>query len=94
MACLLVLPIGLALPACANKNQFPADQMAEQAATGQADDDACRDKGAPGSETYNACRKGLADARAQAQAAAIKYQKARDFDRVLGAGTRGMSDNF
>lgn len=89
---LFVLPMSLALPACADRNQLHADQMAEQAAAGQADDEACRGKGQPGTEAYNSCVKGLADARAQQ--AAIKYQKARDFDRVLGDGTRGMSDNF
>ncbi len=91
IACLL-LPIAAALPACADRNQVHADQMAEQSSLNQTDDEACRGKGQPGSNGYNECRKGLADARAQQSA--IKYQKARDFDRVLGEVMRGLSDNF
>ncbi len=52
----------------------------------ESDDDAtCREKGAPASQAYEACRKGLEEARAQQSA--VHEQKRRDFDRVLGAGT-------
>jgi hypothetical protein len=46
-------------------------------------------RGAPNSEAYEACRKSIAEARAQA--AAVQEQKRRDFDRTLGAGTEGQN---
>ena len=54
------------------------------------DDTACREKGAPGTPAYEACRKSLAETRAQA--GAVQEQKRREFDRVLGAGTEGESN--
>ncbi len=51
-----------------------------------------KEKGAPESPAYDACRKELAEARARAQQSAIQEQKRRDFDRVLGAGTDGQSN--
>jgi hypothetical protein len=89
----LLLPLGVALSACADrKEEIHADQMEDQAAIAQADDQGCQGKGQPGSDAYNDCRRALAEARAQQ--AEIKYQKARDFDRVLGAGTDGLSNNY
>jgi hypothetical protein len=88
----LALPLGTAELGCADREQLRASQMAEQASASAEDDAACRPKGAPGSPEYDECRKGLAAARAQK--AAIQYQKARDFDRVLGAGTSGSADMY
>jgi predicted secreted Zn-dependent protease len=73
---------------CATQGQ--ATRAAEQAAMESEDDAACQGKGAPESPAYDACRKELAEARAQQ--AAIQEQKRRDFDRVLGAGTDGQSN--
>ena len=72
---------------CATRD--PAARAAEQAKVESGDDEACRDKGAPATPTYEACRKDLAEARAQQ--AAVQEQKRRDFDRVLGAGTEGQN---
>jgi hypothetical protein len=82
-----VAAFGLALAAASligcGDRQLRATQMDEGAA---AEDDAkCREKGEPGTEFYDECRKTLAEARAQR--GAIQYEKARDFDRVLGRGT-------
>jgi hypothetical protein len=66
-------------------------QLAEKEAAAEAEDEAtCRAKVEPGTEAYDECRRALASARAER--AAIQYQKRRDFDRVLGAGTDGLSD--
>lgn len=78
------------LQACADRGQREAQKMAEQAEQAVADDAACQQKGKPGTEPYDTCRKDLADARARKDA--IQYQKARDFDRVLGAGTDLTND--
>jgi hypothetical protein len=80
----LLLPL-LGVAACADREQVRAKQMAEEADAASADDAACRPKGAPGTEPYESCRKGLAQARAERNA--VQDQKGRDFDRVLGRGT-------
>jgi hypothetical protein len=78
----LVLPLAAAAIGCASREDIEAKRMAEQAATQAEDDATCQAKGAPGSAEYDACRRGLAAQRARK--AEIDYQKARDFDRVLG----------
>jgi hypothetical protein len=80
---LISLVAVLAAQGCASRD--PAARAAEQAQTESDDDATCREKGAPDSSAYQACRKGLDEARAQQSA--ITEQKRRDFDRVLGAGT-------
>ncbi|MGH6867221.1 MAG: hypothetical protein ACREDO_13910 [Methyloceanibacter sp.] len=64
--------------------------MAQQASEDAEDDTTCRKSGEPGSPPYDACRQRLAGQRAQQSS--IQEQKRRDFDRVLGAGTDGISD--
>lgn len=81
-----------ALQACADRGQIEGKQVAEQADLAAADDVRCREKGEPGTEPYNDCREALAADRAKR--AAIDYQKSRDFDRVLGAGTSDLSDKY
>ena len=78
---LAILP--LALCACATRGDMEADRVAQEDAFKSQDDAACRaaDKKA-GTPAYDACRQDLATRRAQK--AEIDYQKARDFDRVLG----------
>jgi hypothetical protein len=85
---LILLAAAAAGQGCATQGQ--ATRAAEQAAMESEDDAACQGKGAPESPAYDACRKGLAEARARQ--AAIQEQKRRDFDRVLGAGTEGQSN--
>jgi hypothetical protein len=85
---LVLLAQALAAQGCASQDQ--ATRAAEHAAKESEDDAACRQKGAPSGPAYDACRKSLAEA--QAQAGAIQEQKRRDFDRVLGAGTEGQSN--
>ncbi|MGE5259281.1 MAG: hypothetical protein ACM3MH_00225 [Actinomycetota bacterium] len=87
----LLLPM-LGVAACADREQVRAKQMAEEADAASADDAACRPKGAPGTEPYESCRKELAQARAERNA--IQYQKRRDFDRVLGAGTSDTGGSY
>jgi len=82
-----LLPLGAGLFACASREEIQAERVAKQATAEAEDDTTCRRQGPPGSAPYDACRKNLA-AR-HAQKAEINYQKARDFDRVLGAGTDG-----
>jgi hypothetical protein len=84
---LLLLPI-VAVQGC-TATRSPESLAAEEARHESEEDAACRDKGAPSSETYEACRKNLAEARAQQ--GAVQEQKRRDFDRTLGAGTDGQS---
>jgi hypothetical protein len=74
--------LGGGLFACADREDIRADRMARQAATDAEDDASCRDKGEPGTPGYDDCRQELAATRARQ--AEIDYQKARDFDRVLG----------
>jgi hypothetical protein len=81
-----------ALQACADRGELEAKQIAEQADLLAADDARCREKGEPGSEGYDDCREALAAERAKRNA--VQYEKARDFDRVLGQGTSGLSDKY
>ncbi len=78
------------LQACADREQLEAKQVAQQADLAAADDARCREKGEPGTEPYDDCREALAADRAKREA--VQYQKARDFDRVLGAGTDLTND--
>jgi hypothetical protein len=78
-----LLPLWLCLTACASREDLQAERVAKQAATEAEDDAKCRASNVePGSPDYDACRQGLASQRAKQ--ADIEYQKARDFDRVLG----------
>ena len=86
-ALLLLAPLA-AGQGCATQNA--ATRATEQAVSENEDDANCSKKGAPDSAAYEACRKELAEAKAQA--GAIQEQKRRDFDRVLGAGTEGQSN--
>jgi hypothetical protein len=86
IALILLVP-AMAGQGCATKD--PATLAVEQAAMESDDDAACQKKGAPASPAYEACRKDLADARAQQ--GALQEQKRRDFDRTLGAGTEGQN---
>jgi hypothetical protein len=86
----LALPLGAGLAGCADREDVRAQRMADQSTAGAADDAACRGQGAPGSAAYDSCRQDLAAQRAQK--AEIQYQKRRYFDRVLGAGTDGVSE--
>ena len=86
IALILLLPVA-ATQGCATKD--PAALAEEHAKTESDDDAACREKGAADSKAYQACRETLANARTQQNA--VRYQKARDFDRVLGAGTDGQN---
>jgi hypothetical protein len=92
IAVLLALCLGVGLSACADREEVRARQMAQDATANAEDDQACRQKGEPGTEFYDHCRKELAAARAQRNA--IDWQKSRDFDRVLGAGTSGPSETY
>jgi hypothetical protein len=83
---LLFSPLAVTL-GCATQDRTA--RVTEQAAVAESEDDAaCRKKGAPDSEAYDACRKDLVDARARA--AAAQEERRRDFDRTLGAGTDGV----
>jgi hypothetical protein len=87
----VLLPLSVGLFACADRSEGVRAQRVANEATANAEDDAtCRAKGEPGTELYEGCRQALAAARAEK--AAIQEQKRRDFDRVLGAGTDGLSD--
>jgi hypothetical protein len=87
----VILPLSLGLFACASQEEGMRAQLAEKQAAGEAEDEAtCRAKVQPGTEAYDACRQALAAERAER--AAVQEQKRRDFDRVLGAGTDGLSD--
>ncbi len=77
-----LLPLWLGLFACASREDLQAERVAKQAASEAEDDAKCRANGEPGSGEYDACRQDLAAQRARQ--ADIDYQKARDFDRVLG----------
>jgi hypothetical protein len=82
----LLVPLA-AVQGCATQND--ASRAAEQAVAESEDGASCRDKSGEDTKAYEACRKAMAEARAQQ--AAIQEQKRRDFDRVLGAGTDGQS---
>jgi hypothetical protein len=77
-----LLPLGVGLFACADREEIRTQRVAQQAVADAEEDAACRAQGDPGSPEYDACRQDLAAQRAQK--AQIDYQKARDFDRVLG----------
>jgi hypothetical protein len=83
------LALLVAVQGCATQDR--GMRATEQAASADGEDDAtCRKRGTPDSEAYEACRRQLADARAQA--ASVQEQKRRDFDRTLGAGTDAQSN--
>jgi hypothetical protein len=82
----LLMPLA-AVQGCATQNE--ASRAAEQAVAESEDGATCREKSGADEEAYKACRKAMAEARAEQ--AAIQEQKRRDFDRVLGAGTDGQS---
>ena len=87
IALMLLAPLATT-QGCATQDR--AARAAEDAALAESEDDAfCGERGAPDSEACEACRKGRADARAQA--AAVQEQRRRDFDRTLGAGTEGQT---
>jgi hypothetical protein len=92
LAVALAALLGASLFACADREQLRAQRVAQQASAEAEDDAACRAKGEAGTPAYDECREALAAGRAEN--AAIQEQKARDFDRVLGAGTSGLSDNY
>ncbi len=76
----VLLPVGLS--ACASREEVQSGRVAQQVAQDAEDDTACRADNEPDTEAYEACR---ADRTAQrARQSDIDYQKARDFDRVLG----------
>lgn len=87
----LLLPL-FGTAGCADREQIRAKQVAEETEAASADDAACRPKGAPGTKPYDDCRKELAQARAERSA--VQYQKRRDFDRVLGAGTSDTGGSY
>jgi hypothetical protein len=89
VAVAVVVPLILG---CADREQIRAKQMAAEADAASADDAACKPKGAPGTKPYEECRQQLAQARAEKSA--IDYQKRRDFDRVLGAGTSDSGGSY
>jgi hypothetical protein len=84
---ILLLPFAGVQGCATNKN--PESLAAEEARLESEEDGACRDKGAPATKAYEACRKDLAEARAQQ--GAVQEQKRRDFDRTLGAGTESQN---
>jgi hypothetical protein len=88
LAVLSLLAAMAVVQGCATQNE--ASRAAEQAALESEDEAACREKNGADEAAYEACRKAIAEARAQQ--GAIEEQKRRDFDRVLGAGTDGLSD--
>jgi hypothetical protein len=87
----LILPL-LGAAGCADREQLRAKQVADEAEAASADDATCRPKGAPGTKSYEDCRKELAAARAERNA--VQYQKRRDFDRALGAGTSDSGGSY
>ena len=79
----LLLPLLMALSACATRGDIETDRKAAEEAHKAEDDAKCRATSTkPGETAYDACRQDLATKRAKK--AVIDYQKARDFDRVLG----------
>jgi len=83
----LLVPVVVA-QGCATQNH--ATLAEKQAAAESEDDTTCREKSGADDAAYEICRKNLAEARAQQ--AAIQEQRRREFDRVLGAGTDGLSN--
>ncbi len=87
----LILPL-LGAAGCADREQIRAKQVADETDAASADDATCRPKGAPATKPYDDCRKELAAARAERSA--VQYQKRRDFDRALGAGTSDSGGSY
>jgi len=78
-----LLPLWAGLFACASREELQAERQAKQSVNEAEDDAKCRAANAePGSPEYDTCRQQQAAQRARQ--ADIDYQKARDFDRVLG----------
>ncbi|MEM7192052.1 MAG: hypothetical protein AAF405_04145 [Pseudomonadota bacterium] len=78
-----LLPLALMLSACATRGDVEARRAADEQAFKAEDDAKCRGANMkPGETAYEVCMQDLA--RQRAQKAEINYQKARDFDRVLG----------
>jgi hypothetical protein len=74
------------LQACANPESRQAAAQAAQADSEKKDDATCREKGlTPGTETYDACRNTLTQARADE--AAAQERRRIEFQRTIGAGT-------
>lgn len=87
--CLLL--VVLLVPAAAVQGCATRTTPAEKQAAAESEDDAtCREKSGTDDAAYETCRKNLADARAQQ--AVVQEQRRREFDRVLGAGTDGLSN--
>ncbi|MEM7397650.1 MAG: hypothetical protein AAF354_01780 [Pseudomonadota bacterium] len=75
--------LAISLSACASRSDIEAGRLAKEQAAKAEDDAKCRSANTkPGEPAYETCRQQLATKRA-AQVE-IDYQKARDFDRVLG----------
>ena len=73
---------------CATQSQTT---LAEKQAAAESEDDAtCRKKSGADEAAYETCRKALAEERVQQ--AVVQEERRRDFDRVLGAGTDGLSN--
>jgi hypothetical protein len=89
---LLLVPLVVGAAGCADREQIRAKQVAEETDAASADDASCRPKGAPGTKPYDDCRQALAQARAEKNA--VQYQKRRDFDRALGAGTSDSGGSY
>jgi hypothetical protein len=85
------LVVGLSLlQACANPEAKQAAAQAAQADAEKKDDAVCREKGlTPGTETYDACRNTLVQARADE--AAAQERRRIEFQRTIGAGTSEYS---
>ena len=78
-----LLPLWAGLFACASREDLQAERMAKQVANEAEDDAKCRAANVEsGSPEYDACRQEQVTQRAKQ--AEIDYQKARDFDRVVG----------
>ncbi len=88
LAVLSLLAAMAAVQGCATQNE--ASRAAEQAVLESEDEATCREKNGADKAAYEACRKAIEEARAQQ--AGIEAEKRRDFDRVLGAGTDGLSN--
>jgi len=76
----------VATQGCATRSQSLAEQ---QAAADSEDNATCREKSGEDEAAYENCRRTMAEQRAQQ--AAVQEQRRREFDRVLGAGTDGVS---
>ena len=82
---LVLLAQALAAQGCASQDQ--ATRAAEHAAKESEDDAACRQKGWPSGPAYDACRKSLAEA--QAQAGAIQAAPAQGARATIDEGGAG-----